>query len=97
MTIKKINLNEIEDFLKEIVESSTQIKIFKEENEDVKENLNSNKMKFKSGKISNEVYKDIKNNLEKEKKLLENKISENKNSILVISKKLSENIENSKI
>lgn len=97
MTIKKINLNEIEDLLKEIVESSAQIKIFKDENEDVTESINSNKMNFKSGKISNEVYKDIKNNLDKEKKLLENKISENKNNILVISKKLSENIISNKI
>jgi hypothetical protein len=97
MTIKKINLSKIDDFLKEIIEGATQIETFKEEAEDINQSIDNSEINFKSGKISNEVYKDIKNALEKEKKLLENRINLEKDRILTASKELSKIIVVNKI
>ena len=97
MTIKKINLSKVDDFLKEIIEGATQIETFKEETEDINRSIDNSEINFKSGKISNEVYKDIKNALEKEKKLLENRINLEKNRILIASKELSKIIVVNKI
>jgi len=97
MTIKKINLSKVDDFLKEIIEGATQIETFKEETEDINRSIDNSETNFKVGKISNEVYKDIKNALEKEKKLLENRINLEKNRILIASKELSKIIVVNKI
>jgi hypothetical protein len=97
MTIKKINLSKVDDFLKEIIEGATQIETFKEETEDINRSIDNSEINFKSGKISNEVYKDIKNALEKEKKLLENRINFEKDRILTASKELSKIIVVNKI
>lgn len=97
MTIKKINLSKVDDFLKEIIEGATQIETFKEETEDINQSIDNSEINFKSGKISNEIYKDIKNALEKEKKLLENRINLEKNRILTASKELSKIIVVNKI
>jgi len=97
MTIKKINLSKVDDFLKEIIEGATQIETFKEETEDINRSIDNSETNFKSGKISNEVYKDIKIALEKEKKLLENRINLEKNRILTASKELSKIIVVNKI
>lgn len=97
MTIKKINLNKIDDFLKEIIEGATQIKTFKEEIEEINHSSDKNEMNFKAGKVSNEIYKDIKNTLEKEKKLLGGRINIEKSRILIASKELSKIIVVNKI
>ena len=97
MTIKKINLSKVDDFLKEIIEGATQIEAFKEETEDIDRSIDNSETNFKVGKISNEIYKDIKIALEKEKKLLENRINLEKNRILTASKELSKIIVVNKI
>jgi uncharacterized membrane protein YfhO len=97
MVIKRINLNKIESFLKNISEKSTQIRMFQQEIENININLKDNKSDFTSGRISNEVYKDIKINLEKEKKILEDKINKIIGNFLVNSEKLQKIIDDNKI
>jgi chromosome segregation ATPase len=97
MVIKKINLSKIEEYLKEIIESSTEIETIKEEVKDVSQALGNNNIEFKSGKISKEVFDDIKNNLEKEKKMLENKISVEKKKISDVSNELSNFMKENKV
>ena len=97
MMIKKINLKEVEKSLKEIVEGLTEMKTFKEEDREINKSLNSNEIDFKAGKISNEIYKNIKRDLGKDKKIIETKIKGKRNEVLIILKNLSEIMESSKV
>lgn len=97
MVIKKINKDEIESYLKNISEGITQIKLLQEEIENLNNNLKNNKSDFLSGKISREIYKDIKINLDKEKKDLTNKTNKTINNVLILSEELSKIISNNKI
>lgn len=97
MAIKKIDKDKIETLLKEIVENSVEIKTSKKESDDIVKSLKNNETDFKSGKISSETYKDIKNNLERERKVIESKISEKKKKILFFSKKLSDTLRSNRI
>lgn len=74
--IKKINLNGIEEGLKEIIGLSFQTKLFQEEYEDVIEQIKNNKNSFSSGKIPKDVYNKNKIILENERKRLDAKINE---------------------
>jgi septal ring factor EnvC (AmiA/AmiB activator) len=97
MVIQKINTDEVENILKNIDEKSVQIKMLQESLDRVNENLKLNEKDFKVGKISMEIYRDIKTNLEKEMKPLEIKIDKIKEEIKVILASLSEIMNKNKI
>ncbi len=91
--IKKIDLSSIEEFMKEIVASSSQIKLLQEELEDVILHANENEKLFSAGKISKEVYKKNKARLVKEKNQLRKKINVELSKLIKIineTKKLME-------
>jgi len=95
--VEKINLNEIEDFLKVVSEEATQIKILQDELRDINENLDSNKNDFSSGKISKEMYKDTEKSLLKQKKILTNKINKIIENILLLLEELASFLSKNKI
>lgn len=97
MVIQKISTDEVENILKNIDEKSVQIKMLQESLDRVNENLKLNEKDFKVGKISMEIYRDIKTNLEKEMKPLEIKIDKIKEEIKVILASLSEIMNKNKI
>jgi len=97
MAIQKINTNEIENILKNIDEKSIQIKMFQESLERINENLKFNEKDLKLGKISMEVFKDIKPNLEKEKNGLELQIGKTKEEIKTALSKLNGIMKENKI
>jgi outer membrane protein TolC len=97
MVIQKINTNEIENILKSIDEKAIQIRVLQESLERVNENLKLNEKDFKLGKISMEIYRDIKANLEKETKTLEIKIEKIEKEAKAILAKLYEIMNENKI
>jgi NCAIR mutase (PurE)-related protein len=74
--IKRIDLDFINEFIKNIVGVSSQIKLFQEELEDVILQMRENKNYFSTGKISKEIYERNKIILEKEKEKLSSRIDE---------------------
>jgi hypothetical protein len=97
MVIQKINTNEIENILKSIDEKAIQIRVLQESLERVNENLKLNEKDFKLGKISMEIYRDIKANLEKETKTLEIEIEKIEKEAKAILAKLCEIMNENKI
>lgn len=97
MAIKRINLNVIENFLKEISEESEQISVLQQEVLNIDTNLKKNVSDLNSGRISREVNNDIKVNLEKEKMPLENRLKKVIENILINLEKLQEAIQENKI
>jgi len=97
MVIQKINISEIENILKSIDEKSIQIKVLQESLDRVNDNIKLNEKDFKIGKISMEVYKDIKANLEKETNPLEIEINKIKDEIKIFLANLSEVMNKNKI
>ena len=97
MAIQKINMSEVENILKCIDEKFIQIKDFQESLDRVNDNLKINGKDFKAGKISMEVYTDMKTNLEKEIESLENEKNKLKDEIKVFLANLCEIMNKNKI
>ena len=97
MVIQKINTSEIESILKDVDEKSIQLKVLQESLRRVYENLKLNEKDFKIGKISMEIYKDVKANLEKEINPLEIQINKTKEEIKIILARLAEIMNENKI
>ena len=97
MVIEKINIGEVENILKSIDEKSIQVKVIQESLDRVRENLKLNEKDFRIGKISMEVFKDIKANLEKEANSMEAEINKAKDEIKVFLTSLSEIMNKNKI
>ena len=97
MVIEKVNINKIENSLKRISEESSKLKILQQDLDNVNKNLKEVNFNLLSGKVSNQVYQTSKKSLEKKRKILIDKVNENINSILDLSKSLSEVISKNKI
>jgi hypothetical protein len=97
MVIEKININKIENSLKRISEESSKLKVIQEELENINKSLKDVNFDFLSGKISKQMYQESKNNLDKKKKILIDKVNKNINSILVLTEGLSEVISENKV
>ena len=97
MVIEKINIGEVENILKSIDEKSIQVKVIQESLDRFRENLKLNEKDFRIGKISMEVFKDIKANLEKEANSMEAEINKAKDEIKVFLTSLSEIMNKNKI
>jgi len=88
--VKKIKLELIEDYLKNIVGLCSIIRVSQEELKYVNSKLRKNENEFASGGISENLYKGNKTNLENEKRKLNEKINLNIEKTL----KTLENIKN---
>ena len=97
MVIEKININKIENSLKRISEESSKLKVIQEELENINKSLKDVNFDFLSGKISKQMYQEAKNNLDKKKKILIDKVNKNIGSILVLTEGLSEVISENKV
>lgn len=97
MVIEKININNIENSLKRISEESSKLKVIQEELENINKSLKDVNFDFLSGKVSEQMYKEAKNNLDRKKKILIDKINKNISSILVLTEGLSEVISENKV
>ena len=95
--IKTIEINDIEESLKEIAGMSFQINLFQEEHKDVEEQIKINKKNFSTGAIPVDIYKRNSNVMNKEKKRLVSNINNNVKSIKKINKGLLKSIEQNKI
>ena len=95
--IKNIKLNEIENYLKEIIGLSFQTKLFQEEYEDVINQIKISKTSFSSGDISRDVYNKNKILLENERKRLEQKISETIGKMQKVNEDIQKTIRENKI
>lgn len=97
MVIEKININKIENSLKRISEESSKLKVIQEELENINKSLKDVNFDFLSGKISKQMYQEAKNNLDRKKKILIDKVNKNISSILVLTGGLSEVISENKV
>ena len=97
MVIEKINIHKIENSLKRISEESSKLKVIQEELENINKSLKDVNFDFLSGKISKQMYQEAKNNLDKKKKILIDKVNKNIGSILVLTEGLSEVISENKV
>ena len=97
MVLEKISINKIESSLKRISEESSKLKIMQEELENINKNLKNVNFDLLSGKVSEQMYKESKNNLERKKKILIDKVNKDINSILILTKGLSEVIAENKV
>ena len=87
--IKNINLNSIEENLKEVIGLSFQARLFQEEYEDVMKQIIVSKKSYSSGNIPKDVYDKNKIMLENERKKLVLKVNETIDKI----KKVNDNIQ----
>jgi hypothetical protein len=84
--VKKINLNAVEEFVKNMIKASLNIKLLQDELEDVILQLKDNEKYLSRGDISLDVYKENKSMLEKNKKEILSKINEAIRDALSIAK-----------
>ena len=97
MVIEKINIDNIENSSKRVIEESSKLKVLQQELDSVNKNLKETNFNFLSGKVSIQVYQTSKKSLENKRKPLIDKINKNINIILPIMKGLSEVINENKI
>lgn len=77
MSLKKVDLEAIENSLNKILEISAQTRLFQDQLENSLGYERENEEFFREGKISKKVYEKNKAKIEKEKKMLSSKIDAN--------------------
>lgn len=95
--INKIDLGSIENFVKEIIASASQVKLLQDELEDVLLHASDNEKLFSAGKISKEIYKENKLRLRKEKSQLRKKINDELRKLVGIINETKKLIEANRI
>ncbi|GEM_PF-5949571 len=95
--INRIELNSIEDLIKEIISISSQIKLIQDEAEDVLVHLEENKRLFSEGKISKDVFKDNKQRLKSEIAELKKRFNQEAEKISKVIEDLKKILESNKI
>lgn len=95
--INKINLNELQADIRELVSTSLDIRLMQEQFEDVINYIEVNEDYFKNGKISKEIHEENKEKLEKNKKLLISKIDSTIASCVQVAKKAQNLVKVNKI
>lgn len=68
VTIKKLSKNELEKFSKETIKNSFGIKLLQEQLKDVEEQIKLSNSEYNLGRVSENDYKDLKAELENERK-----------------------------
>jgi hypothetical protein len=95
--LEKINEDVIESVLERIFEMSSDLRNLQENLQDINKNLKDINTSYLSGKISQDMYKDSKNELSKRRKIAIDNVNKMVNDILTVSKSLPGILNKSKI
>jgi hypothetical protein len=97
MVIEKINVDKIETLLEKVFETSSKLRVFQEDLENINKSLKEVNFDYLAGKISKEMYDDSRNELNGKRKLTIDRINKTVSETLAMTKSLPELIGKNKV